>query len=65
MNFKENVNTIEECCDFCNENNGCIIWSLQIENKRCWIKSERGPKFNQTGVISGYSNECNLISVFL
>ena len=57
--YKDNVETTEQCCQFCNSNSKCMVWSLQKEIGRCYLKFERGARVYNRGFISGFSNNCN------
>jgi len=61
--YKDNVRTITECCDFCNSNARCIVWSLQFEINRCYLKYERGKRVFARGFTSGFSDECKLFNL--
>jgi hypothetical protein len=63
--YKDNVESISECCEFCNLNPACNVWSLQIEFKRCFLKSTRGARLGDTGYISGFSDKCKYLFIFL
>jgi hypothetical protein len=56
--YKDSVESISECCDFCNMNPACNVWSLQLELKRCFLKSTRGARLGDTAYISGFSDKC-------
>ena len=57
--YKDNVETTDQCCQFCNSNSKCMVWSLQKEIGRCYLKFERGARVYNRGFISGFSNNCN------
>jgi hypothetical protein len=57
--YKDNVETTEQCCQFCNSNSKCMVWSLQKEIGRCYLKFERVARVYNRGFISGFSNNCN------
>lgn len=61
--YKDNVFTVEECCAFCNSNERCIVWSLQAEIGRCYLKYDRGVKVYSAGFTSGFSNSCKHIKI--
>jgi hypothetical protein len=61
--YKENVGSIEDCCNFCVQNARCIVWSLEFG--RCSIKSRRGPKISAPGAVAGFSPSCNLTVLIL
>lgn len=60
--YKDNVYSVEECCAFCNSNERCIVWSLQAEIGRCYLKYDRGVKVFTSGFTSGFSNSCNFLT---
>ncbi len=58
--YRDSVDSISECCDFCNMNPACNVWSLQLELKRCFLKSTRGARLGDTAYISGFSDKCKI-----
>ena len=56
--YKDSVESIGECCQFCNLNPACNVWSLQRDFKRCFLKSARGARLGDTAYISGFSDKC-------
>jgi len=58
--YKDNVETADLCCEFCNSNSRCRVWSLQTEVKRCYLKFDRGARVYNRGFISGFSYTCKL-----
>lgn len=64
LNYKDNVNSTSDCCDFCNANIRCIIWSLDLDLNRCWLKYDRGARISLNGVHSGFSNACKFTFSF-
>ena len=56
--YKDNVETATECCEFCNSNIKCEVWTLQSNIGRCFLKHKRGNRLIDTRFISGFSNKC-------
>lgn len=63
--YKDNVQTASECCQFCNSNSRCRVWSLQSEIGRCYLKFDRGARVYNHGFVSGFSNSCMSKTYFL
>ena len=59
--YKDNVGSPGECCQFCNSNSRCMVWSLQTEIGRCYLKFDRGARVYNHGFVSGFSNICIFI----
>ena len=64
LNYKDNVNSTNDCCDFCNANIRCVIWSLDLDINRCWLKYDRGARVVSNGISSGFSASCKTLGLF-
>ncbi len=62
--YKDNVKSYDECCEFCNSNTRCVVWTLKVDTGRCYLKYDRGAKLTDTGFVSGFSEKCKF-SYFL
>ena len=63
--YKDNVESASDCCKFCHSNIKCALWTLQSNIGRCYLKHKRGNKLKDVRYISGFSDRCKYISVFI
>jgi hypothetical protein len=63
--YKDNVKSYDECCEFCNSNTRCVVWTLKVDTGRCYLKYDRGAKLTDTGFVSGFSEKCKLSFLLL
>jgi len=59
--YKDNVKSYDECCEFCNSNTRCVVWTLKVDTGRCYLKYDRGAKLSDTGFVSGFSEKCKFL----
>jgi hypothetical protein len=58
--YKDNVQSTSDCCEFCNSNIRCVVWTLQQNIGRCYLKYKRGSRLIEPGYASGFSNACKI-----
>ncbi|XP_070548811.1 uncharacterized protein [Ptychodera flava] len=66
--FAVKVNGVEECCQLCNESDGCVSYGFDTRNKNCWLKDAMprptdSPDFH-SGIITPCDNRLEMIKIF-